>query len=90
MAKQLANNLYQKVGSSIAMANIGGQTEEVTIYDTTFEGTSDLTRSTVDYINGITDEGWLYGNASAPYLPLGFTESDGDEIKKGTRVWGTR
>ena len=83
-------SLSQKVGDVIAMANISGQTEEMIIFDTTFENTSELTRSTIDFVNGITDNGWLYGNASAPYLPIDFTESDGDEVTHWLRSFTTR
>ena len=40
--------------------------------------------------NGITNEGWVYGNASAPFLPFQFTESDGDEITYWARDFTTR
>jgi hypothetical protein len=84
------NGLYQKIGTSISMVNISGQTEEVTIFDTVFENTSTLTRSTTDNVNGITDEGWVYGDASAPYLPIPYTESDGDEVTHWLRAFTTR
>ncbi len=70
---------YQQVGTSIVMTNLddANGTEEVTIFDSTFlptenpdvtVDTSLLTNSTTEFINGITDSGWIYGNASAPYL----------------------
>ncbi len=81
---------YQKVGDVIAMKNFGGETTEFTIFDQSFANTDRLTYSTVDYINGITDDGWLYGSASAPYLPFDFTESDGDEVTHWIREFTTR
>ncbi|MFT5759744.1 MAG: hypothetical protein ACI9LM_004511 [Alteromonadaceae bacterium] len=89
-SQQANSTLYQKVGTSIAMVNINGQTEEVTIFDTNFDNTSTLTRSTTDFINGITDDGWLYGNASAPYLPMPYTKNDGDEVTHWLRAFTTR
>lgn len=71
---------YQKHGDIIAMTNFGGESVEFTVFDQYFEGTETYTRSTVDYINGVTDQGWIYGNSSAPFLPVPFTESDGDEV----------
>jgi len=84
------NTKYQKIGDVVAMTNISGQTEEVTIFDTTFDNSSVLTRSTVDYINGITNEGWIYGSASAPYLPIDYTENDGEEVTHWLRDFTAR
>ncbi|MDG1752527.1 MAG: DUF3466 family protein [Thalassotalea sp.] len=75
-----ADSYYQKYGDIIAMTNFGGESVEFTVFDQFFEGTQSYTRSTVDYVNGITDQGWIYGNGSAPFLPVDFTESDGDEV----------
>jgi hypothetical protein len=75
-----ADSYYQKYGDIIAMTNFGGESVEFTVFDQYFEGTQSYTRSTVDYINGVTDQGWIYGNGSAPFLPVDFTESDGDEV----------
>jgi hypothetical protein len=87
---QANNSLYQQVGDIIAMTNRNGNTEEVTIFDSNLPNTDELTRSTVDFVNGITNEGWIYGNASAPYLPLDFTESDGDLVTHWVREFNTR
>lgn len=73
------NSLFQEVGDTFAMANLNGQTELLNVFDTSFPGTDIYTRSTKEYISGITNEGWVYGNASAPYLPVDFINSDGDE-----------
>ncbi|REL26916.1 DUF3466 family protein [Thalassotalea euphylliae] len=81
---------YQKIGDTVAMINRSGQSEEFVVFDTPFTNTSTLTRSTIDFINGITDNGWVYGNGSAPYLPLDFTESDGDEVTHWVRDFATR
>jgi len=75
-----SNSLYQKVGNTVAMVHDGTQSREFRIFDQTFEGTDVLTRSTIDYINGITDAGWVYGSGSSPFLPFPFTESDGDDV----------
>ena len=75
-----ADSYYQKYGDIIAMTNFGGESVEFTVFDQYFEGTQSYTRSTVDYVNGVTDQGWIYGNGSAPFLPVDFTESDGDEV----------
>lgn len=71
---------YQKVGDSVAMLDLNGITQDYNLWDTTFPGTEQLTRSTVDIISGITDSGISYGSATAPYLPSEtFIDSDGDE-----------
>ncbi|WP_448555311.1 DUF3466 family protein [Thalassotalea montiporae] len=81
---------FQKIGDTVAMINRGGQSEEFVVFDTNFANTNTLTRSTVDFINGITENGWVYGNASAPFLPIDFTESDGDEVTHWVRDFETR
>lgn len=84
------NSLYQQFGDIYAMTNFNGSTEFLNVFDTKFDGSDDYTRSTQDYISGITNEGWVYGNASAPFLPFQFTESDGDEITYWARDFTTR
>jgi hypothetical protein len=84
------NTLYQEVGDVFAMTNFTGQTALFNVFDEKFAGSDTFTRSTKEYISGITDEGWVYGNASAPYLPLNFTESDGDEVTHWVRKFTTR
>ncbi|MEW6984495.1 DUF3466 family protein [Colwelliaceae bacterium 6471] len=85
-----STNVYQKVGNNSAIINIGGISQELAIFDTTFEGTNSLTRSTNDYVNGITDDGWVYGNGSAPYLPLEYTQDDGGEVTYWLREFTSR
>ena len=84
------NSLYQEVGDIFAMTNFNGQTELFNVFDEKFTGTDIYTRSTKEYISGITNEGWVYGTASAPYLPLDFTQSDGEEVTHWLRDFTTR
>jgi hypothetical protein len=82
---------YQKVGDTIAMTNLAGVSEDYNLWDETFAGTDDLTRSTIDIVSGITDGGVSYGTATAPYLPGDtFTDSDGDEHTYWLREYGIR
>ncbi len=81
---------YQKHGDVIALTNFGGESVEFTVFDQYFEGTETYTRSTVDYINGVTDQGWIYGNGSSPFLPVAFTEDDGDEVTLWLNEFTTR
>jgi hypothetical protein len=82
---------YQKVGDTIAMTNIGGVTEDYNLWDETFDGTNDLTRSTIDIVSGITSINKIsYGTATAPYLPEDFTDSDGEEYTFWLREYGIR
>jgi len=90
LSTKSSDSFYQKHGDIIAMTNFGGESVEFTVYDQYFEGTQQYTRSTVDYINGVTDQGWIYGNGSAPFLPLPFTESDGDEVTHWLSEFTTR
>ncbi|PHR83343.1 MAG: hypothetical protein COA59_12130 [Colwellia sp.] len=89
------NIAYQKVGDTIAMTNVGGTpdsvNEDYNLWDETFDGTDDLTRSTIDIVSGITDGGVSYGTATAPYLPEDvFTDSDGEEHTFWLREYGIR
>ncbi|XPF95042.1 DUF3466 family protein [Colwellia sp. RE-S-Sl-9] len=70
---------YQQYGDVAAMINLNSNTEEITVFDTTFEGTNELTRSTSDLINGITDKGWIYGTASAPFIPREYILDDNND-----------
>jgi len=86
---------YQKVGDTIAMTNIGGTpdsvSEDYNLWDETFEGTDNLTRSTIDIVSGITDGGVSYGTATAPYLPGNiFTNSEEEELTFWLREHGIR
>ncbi len=84
------NSLYQKVGDTFAMTNFNGQTELLNVFDVPFEGTDSYTRSTKDYISGITNEGWIYGTASAPYLPQSFINSNDEDVTHWVRKFTTR
>ena len=54
-----SSQYYQKYGDIVAMTNYGDESREFVVFDQKFEGTDTYTRSTVDYINGITDQGWV-------------------------------
>jgi len=90
LKNQTASTFYQKVGDIVAMTNLNGTTEEFVVYDVNLPGTSELSRSTVDFISGITNNSWVYGNGSSPYLPVDFTESDGDVVTHWLREFATR
>lgn len=90
LESQGSNSLYQKVGGTAAMVNLAGNTEEFTVFDVVLPGTETLSRSTIDVVKGITTAGLLYGNASAPYLPQDFTESDGDQVTHWYREFSNR
>ena len=82
---------YQKVGDTIAMTNISGITQTLNLWDTPFEGTEALTRSTVDIISGMTNSGIVYGTATAPYLPTDtFTDSNENDHVFWLREHGIR
>jgi len=38
----------------------------------------------------VTDQGWIYGSGSSPFLPMPFTESDGDEVTVWLSEFTTR
>lgn len=81
---------YQKIGNVYALINYGNESEILSVFDQNFESSNALTRSTDDYVNGITEDGWVYGNASAPYVPEEFTESNGRKTVWWTREFTTR
>ncbi len=84
---------YQVVGDAIAMTNLGSgsQSTEIPIFDTTFEGTDTLTRSTLDVIEGISNSGVLFGSATAPYLPMEeVTDANGNIRQHWLRAHGQR
>jgi hypothetical protein len=90
LSSRAGNSLYQEVGDVFAMTNFNGQTELFNVFDENIPNTDILTRSTKEFISGITNEGWVYGNASAPYLPLDFTKSDAEEVTHWLRAFTTR
>lgn len=85
------NIAYQKIGNTIAMTHINGLSQDYPLWDTSFEGSDTLTRSTTDIISGITNTGILYGTATAPYLPSDvFTDAEGEEHTFWLREYGFR
>ena len=79
---------YQKFDGTIALLNTGQSSEEIVIFDNNV--LLPQSRSTVDIVKGITDSGWLYGSASAPYLPQSFTDSTGIESILWYRKFSSR
>lgn len=85
-----SNSLFQKIGNVVAMINNGNETKEIVVFDQFVTDTQVYTRSTTDYVNGITDQGWVYGNASAPFLPIAFTKEDGEAVTHWVRDFSNR
>jgi hypothetical protein len=90
LQSRAGNSLYQQVGDIYAMTNFNGDTELFNVFDEKLVGTDIYTRSTKEYISGITNEGWVYGNASAPYLPVDFTNSNDEQLTYWLREFTTR
>lgn len=84
------NNVYQKIGNTASFLYSGGQHHQIPAFDQTFAGTDQLTHSTLNFVNGINDSGVVYGNATAPYLPVDFTDVDGDLITFWLRDFDSR
>ena len=86
------NLFYQKIGDSVAQFHSNGVTLDYKLWDVTFEGTNELTRSTVDILSGITNSGISYGTGTAPYLPLNVpsTESYDFDLTYWMREFGQR
>lgn len=75
---------FQQVGDQSVFVDFGSGPNLITIWDEEFTDPSfssfgQLTRSTEDFISGISSEGWLYGSGSAPHLP--------QTAEDGTRYW---
>ena len=70
--------------------DINGELKEFSVFDTTFEGTETLTRSTQNYVNGINNDNWIYGNASAPFDATDFVDNNNQEITYWTREFSSR
>jgi uncharacterized protein DUF3466 len=79
-SSKVKSNLYQKVGNNNVMLNDGTTNSEVVIFDQALAD-GNLSRSTTDYVYGVTNDNWVYGRASAPYLPVDFTDSNDNTIK---------
>ena len=72
------NAEYQKIGDTISIARVNSTNTNVGVWDVNFDGTDTLTRSTVDIVSGITDDGTVYGAATAPYLPVETVDASDD------------
>lgn len=90
---------YQIVADSAALYNLGdiegSISEEICVFDTNFLGdltcTNEITRSTVNVIEGFNNQGVMFGAASAPYLPInGPADSNGDSQVHWVREHGQR
>lgn len=88
-SKQVNNSLYQKLGDNNVVLNQNGVNTDITIFDQALPS-GDLSKSTNDFTYGITSDNWLYGRASAPYLPNDFTDSNGNELTYWTREFSSR
>jgi hypothetical protein len=71
--------LYQKISRAEVMVSDGSTVNELTIFDTTLSD-GNISRSTNDTVQGITEDSWLYGIASAPSLPVEFTDSNTNTV----------
>jgi len=81
--------LYQKFYDTHVVLDHAGSLQDINIFDQPFTD-GQLTHSTVDFANGITNDGWIYGNASAPSLPTNFTKSDNTVVTYWLQDFFTR
>ena len=88
LATKSTDYSYQKADGTIALINSGQSSEEIVIFDNNV--LLPQSRSTVDIVKGITNAGWLYGSASAPYLPQSHTDSTGIESTLWYREFSSR
>ncbi|TKB44754.1 DUF3466 family protein [Thalassotalea mangrovi] len=80
--------LYQTVGDSFIFKFDGTFSEPITLFDKEFTSSGQLSRSTQETPSGITDNGWIFGYSSAPYLPLEpFLEEDAGDDDEPTQYW---
>ncbi|MGB0937922.1 MAG: DUF3466 family protein [Colwellia sp.] len=88
ISQQSGTDVYQKIGDTVGLTDKNGVPEEFVIFDKPFENTTDLTRSTIDIVSGITNSGVTYGTGSAPYFPQPFTiEGETDEQDVEVNFW---
>jgi hypothetical protein len=88
ISQQSQTERYQKIGDTVGLTDKNGVPEEFVIFDKAFENTTQLTRSTIDIVSGITKNGVTYGTGSAPYLPQPFTiEGETDEGDVEVNYW---
>jgi hypothetical protein len=72
---QVSSLFYQKANDIASFVDLGSGLQQLAIFDQPLENTDGLTQSSPTYINGITNENWLFGNASAPSLPTPYDSS---------------
>ncbi|WP_371189461.1 DUF3466 family protein [Thalassotalea maritima] len=79
--RSLSGATYQKYGDAYVYVydNNSQQSTQLNVFDKPFPNTDILTRSTTDVAQGMTDDGWVFGYSSAPYLPLEPFDAGGDE-----------
>ena len=71
------NLTYQQIEDQSVFVDLGTGAQQVNVWDKPFSlQFPSLTRSTEDYLNGISSNGWLYGSGSAPHLPYSFSDLD--------------
>lgn len=86
---------YQKVGDSRTFYYNGGSTTLINLTDEVESGLGDYTRSTVEQLSSINNNGLAVGFGSAPYLPYIFeatvetTNDDGDTVEttQEVKIW---
>lgn len=70
------NLSYQQFEDQSVLVDFGSGSQQINVWDTGFSlQFPDLTRSTEDYLSGISNNGWLYGSGSAAHLPYSFSST---------------
>ncbi|TLU66231.1 DUF3466 family protein [Thalassotalea litorea] len=83
-----SSQLYQSVAETYIFKYDGAFSQPITLFDKPFEGTDELTRSTAETPSGITDNGWIFGQSSAPFLPLEpFLPEDAGDDEEAVQYW---
>jgi len=86
---RVKSSLYQKVGGGNILSNNGTDSVLVNVFDQKLSN-DELSNSTTDIAYGVTNDSWIYGSASAPYLPVDFTDSNDNAVKHWLRAYSTR
>jgi uncharacterized membrane protein len=78
---------HQKVGDSRTFLMSGGASNLINLTDEVDAELGEYTRSTIEQLNAINDNGLAVGTGSAPYLPLVFQQSGEDAAEDPVKFW---
>lgn len=87
LGAQNRSSFYQKIGDNKSFINNAGAAELVNLVDVFDNDLNSITRSNVEHLRAVNEQGIAVGRASAPYIPSMFLQTGENASTEEVKIW---